>query len=1105
MTDLSEHSHDHTNNNKRDGVEISENRLFHSKRPRSPLGSTVLVEVKHLDVPLTSPSTGSLVNSIRLHPDRPYTIGRSTNRCHFVFADRRVGKQHCQIIFDSLNRKLYIVDGTLISGPQFRPGECCSVVKASLNGVFVNGIRVREDVAVELSDGDQVSLACSTENSCCNPIRIGFVVDEIVFEDQLVQGFSDSQGSVSVCASGCKRVFASRVDGSSFSPVARANFLSRECRRILLSDDPISYIQKCGTYSFSNGSITSNVIGSPGFDVDRLPVKGKKSFLCHTSDIDCNMESKMQSTSVMHHCTRLLVSERNGDLAHLRVHGDPLHPQDNEVPVPCDSSETDVADRSPEASSFNFMSRDYPHSFDGAVKNKNWSSNVGSPPGKRFYLNRLAFMGHNSSSHHSVISLPELLYPVQSISQLFIATFTSDILWFLSSCEIPSHLPVTVACHNTERCWSSNPDKRTSSPYPKFPNLILVHPPFPEAIAFGKDRERHGIACHHPKLLVLKRDDSIRVIITSANLVATQWNEVTNTIWWQDFPRRSAPDYSSLFSQFQNGEINQDTKTDFASQLAGFMASLLTDVPSQAQWIAELAKYDFGGATGHLIASVPGVHSYKTPYEVESRHFGRADHGASGSFGAKFLGSVEASVVGLSYLFHNAKDSNGAKLKKLASFLRKSCEKAKALSIVLTRNRNVPADANAVNILVPDSKNFYEGDCVQLGFLPRNVAKWVSPLWDIGLFSFSGYVCPKEALAAALGGNSKKVQLILHVSQGPKFENISKIMQSQHVIALSSLIAAIQRCTGLWRLQEVLGQYKWPESLDSDFVYGASSIGSINAKFVAAFSAAAGKRSSEFESEESDPEWGCWSASQESKSPSIRILFPTIDRVKNACNGIFPSKRILCFSEKTWQRLRTLDILHDAIPYPYDRVGHPMHIKVARRRFHSRTDASSFGWVYCGSHNFSAAAWGRPIYSPFGLKMNGLGNANSSLGQMLHICNYELGIIFTFPQTKTDGSALKKSTNLDEIVMPYVVPAPKYGPGDRPATRKAMREALAELTEQERERLIEAATTEEIMEENPEPDEDEVVEATDYVAEEKEEEKAYAEKLWSQVDSSQSC
>lgn len=64
-----------------------------------------------------------------------------------------------------------------------------------------------------------------------------------------------------------------------------------------------------------------------------------------------------------------------------------------------------------------------------------------------------------------------------------------------------------------------------------------------------------------------------------------------------------------------------------------------------------------------------------------------------------------------------------------------------------------------------------------------------------------------------------------------------------------------------------------------------------------------------------------------------------------------------------------------------------------------------------------------------------------------------------------------------------------------------MWQALAELTEKEREQHREEDTEVEIMEENP--DEDEVVEATDYVAEEKEDEKAYAEILWSQ--SSQSC
>lgn len=52
--------------------------------------------------------------------------------------------------------------------------------------------------------------------------------------------------------------------------------------------------------------------------------------------------------------------------------------------------------------------------------------------------------------------------------------------------------------------------------------MICRYPPFPEVVAFGKDRRKSGIACHHPKLLVLQREDSIRVVITSANLGAKQ-------------------------------------------------------------------------------------------------------------------------------------------------------------------------------------------------------------------------------------------------------------------------------------------------------------------------------------------------------------------------------------------------------------------------------------------------------------------------------------------------------------------------------------------------------------------------------------------------------
>jgi hypothetical protein len=61
-----------------------------------------------------------------------------------------------------------------------------------------------------------------------------------------------------------------------------------------------------------------------------------------------------------------------------------------------------------------------------------------------------------------------------------------------------------------------------------------------------------------------------------------------------------------------------DSKCDFAAELAGFMASLVIDVPSQAHWITQLTKYDFGGATGHLVASVPGVHLNRTSVLSES-------------------------------------------------------------------------------------------------------------------------------------------------------------------------------------------------------------------------------------------------------------------------------------------------------------------------------------------------------------------------------------------------------------------------------------------------------------------------------------------------------
>ncbi|XP_011623559.1 LOW QUALITY PROTEIN: uncharacterized protein LOC18434585 [Amborella trichopoda] len=728
--------------------------------------------------------------------------------------------------------------------------------------------------------------------------------------------------------------------------------------------------------------------------------------------------------------------------------------------------------------------------------------------GKTIFLNRLEFMSLNSSDQPATVSLPDLFTPVESLSGIFIATFTNDIMWFLTCCKVPKNLPMTIACHNTERCWSPNCADRYLLPYPEYPNLIVIYPPFPDTIAFGKDRKRQGVACHHPKLFVLQREDSIRVVITSANLVSTQWNKVTNTVWWQDFPR-STLDLPSLFSRSSSWGEDKGSQSDFAAHLAGFIASLVIDVPRQAHWIIELSKYDFKKASVHLIASIPGLHERVSPYMMEHMHVLTAMPVSIHSqfVGASFLGSVQASVVGLTHRFRSNADTNGEQLRSLASILGNCRGNAYGKSeVVLKRNFNIPADPNAVSVIVSDlvhcsEETIHGEDYVQLGFLPRDVAKWVAPLCDADFFSFSAFVSPQEALAAALVGNNNKVHLLLYVFEGPKFSQMPKLMEHEHVAAMCHLLVSIQRCLGLWRLQEVLSQYKWPESQEIDFIYGASSVGtSLDAQFLGAFSTATGKRSIlSDDSQESDPEWGCWNAEHEEKKSSIRILYPTIEQVRNGAHGIWPYRRLLSFSEKTWQRLRTANMFHDAIPRPCSRVGYPMHVKVARRRFWCKSNATSFGWIYCGSHNFSPAAWGRPLKNSSGSKQGP--TTSSILGSRLHICNYELGVILIVPPPDICRNAKGITENLDDIMLPFVVPAPKYQGSDRPATAQAMRQALVESMELEKKKNTLLDVEQEVTDIEVLEDDEEMVDVSCIDEEKKEEDNYYAEILWNQVDS----
>ncbi|KAH9311861.1 hypothetical protein KI387_026896, partial [Taxus chinensis] len=298
----------------------------------------------------------------------------------------------------------------------------------------------------------------------------------------------------------------------------------------------------------------------------------------------------------------------------------------------------------------------------------------------------------------------------------------------------------------------------------------------------------------------------------------------------------------------------------------------------------------------------------------------------------------------------------------------------------------------------------------------------------------------------------------------------------------------------------VLAQYKWPNSVETDFIYGSSSIGmSLDARFLAAFSAAAGRKSTPYTaSDDTDPEWGCWNAQHESEDPSIGIVFPTIQRVKSGKDGTLPYSNLLSFAESTWERLKSAKILHDAVPYPRERVGCPMHTKVARRRFQYSSSMPSFGWIYCGSHNFSPAAWGRPMFKPTDSKA--ATSAGLVLGSTLHICNYEIGLIFIVPPPE-DPNLTKDYGDLDNFTLPFVVPAPKYTGSDRPATSKAMHEARIEMLNLQQMDETKAVECLELDIEEA-PIEDAHGEGLGKGGqEEEEEERVYAETLWNQFDS----
>ncbi|TNV79388.1 hypothetical protein FGO68_gene12090 [Halteria grandinella] len=133
---------------------------------------------------------------------------------------------------------------------------------------------------------------------------------------------------------------------------------------------------------------------------------------------------------------------------------------------------------------------------------------------------------------------------------------------------------------------------------------------------FNKDQVPY--ASFHSKLILFEFDDRLRVIVSSANLTAISWTDLSQVIWIQDFyPKKSSKRAPNEFEE------------DLTSFLQNCIPSKLRERGTQVfQKPIDLSFYDFSSAQVYLLASVNGrypsenqANGFKRFAQLRTRHY----------------------------------------------------------------------------------------------------------------------------------------------------------------------------------------------------------------------------------------------------------------------------------------------------------------------------------------------------------------------------------------------------------------------------------------------------------------------------------------------------
>ncbi|TFY61518.1 hypothetical protein EVG20_g7020 [Dentipellis fragilis] len=193
-----------------------------------------------------------------------------------------------------------------------------------------------------------------------------------------------------------------------------------------------------------------------------------------------------------------------------------------------------------------------------------------------------------------VWNLSEIIGDRGQILQAIVSSYVVEIDW-LRSFFLPS-TPLVLVDHPAQ----AGSGIRSPTVQEVRPNMIRMTPFF---------RSAFGVQ-HMKFMLIFYKSGRLRIVISTANLVAYDWCDIENSAWVQDVPRRTITiAHDAKADDFPTTLERVLECMNVAPALASFLYNGHPELPLQAVRPGALrTRWDFSRVQAHLVASIAGKH-----------------------------------------------------------------------------------------------------------------------------------------------------------------------------------------------------------------------------------------------------------------------------------------------------------------------------------------------------------------------------------------------------------------------------------------------------------------------------------------------------------------